>query len=79
MPLTAGQWGSVVTKAGEDLDSAMKLATAYDANATYPAALPGVTKYQGTMSGATRTAIRTDFLALIDGVISALTTARNTP
>lgn len=79
MPLSAGQWGAVVSKAGQDLDDALKLAIAYDANATYPAALPGVTKYQGTMSGATRTAIRTDFLALIDGVISALTAARNTP
>lgn len=79
MSLSAGQWGTVIEKAKQDLDSASTLAGAYDANATYPAALPGVDKYKGTLQAPARQAIRADFLALIDGVISALTTARNSP
>jgi hypothetical protein len=79
MPLNASQWATVISKAGDDLDQALKDVAAYDANVLYPPGLQGVSAFAVTPTAGQRNAVRNAAIALIDGVIASLTAARNAP
>lgn len=81
MPYTKEQWRPVLSIAIRDLMEAMSLIDAVERDGgakLAPIGLnPDIVDYQIDMNVAQKTALRQKFLSEIDGVIAALTTARN--